>query len=142
MAEIVRMPRKTDTMEEGVVSCLLAKLGDKVEAGDVYAEIETDKATMEWESFEEGVILHVGIKEGDAVPVDAPVFIIGEEGEDISNLLPQFDTNYTATSSQEDVIELPSSNEVENKTQEQIKDKQENNIVTKGNTKLKNTPAN
>ena len=119
MAEIVRMPRKTDTMEEGVVSCLLAKLGDKVEAGDVYAEIETDKATMEWESFEEGVILHVGIKEGDAVPVDAPVFIIGEEGEDISNLLPQFDTNYTATSSQEDVIELPSSNEVENKTQEQ-----------------------
>lgn len=131
------MPRKTDTMEEGVVSCLLAKLGDKVEAGDVYAEIETDKATMEWESFEEGTILHVGIKEGDAVPVDAPVFIIGEEGEDISNLLPQFDSNYTAAPvSDKQVIELPSSS---NETQTQVASNYNEEVKTVDTSNIKAT---
>lgn len=87
MAEIINMPRLSDTMEEGTVAKWLKKVGDKVEEGDILAEIETDKATMEFESFHEGTLLHIGIEEGDGAPVDALLAIIGEEGEDISGLL-------------------------------------------------------
>lgn len=81
------MPRLSDTMEEGVVAKWLKKKGDKVEEGDILAEIETDKATMEFESFHEGTLLHIGIEEGETAPVDTLLAIIGEEGEDISDLL-------------------------------------------------------
>lgn len=81
------MPRLSDTMEEGTVVAWLKKVGDKIEEGDILAEIETDKATMEFESFHEGVLLHIGIAEGDTAPVDSLLAIIGEEGEDISGLL-------------------------------------------------------
>lgn len=81
------MPRLSDTMEEGTVAKWLKKVGDKVEEGDILAEIETDKATMEFESFHEGTLLHIGIEEGDGAPVDSLLAIIGEEGEDISALL-------------------------------------------------------
>ena len=81
------MPRLSDTMEEGTVAKWLKKVGDKVEEGDILAEIETDKATMEFESFHEGTLLHIGIEEGDGAPVDSLLAIIGEEGEDISGLL-------------------------------------------------------
>src|SRR5690606_13283385 len=87
MAEVINMPRLSDTMEEGVVAKWLKKVGDKVEIGDMLAEIETDKATMEFESFSEGVLLHIGIEEGEGAPVDTLLAIIGEEGEDISGLL-------------------------------------------------------
>lgn len=87
MAEIVTMPRLSDTMTEGVVAQWHKKVGDKIEEGDVIAEIETDKATMEFESFQEGVLLHIGIAEGDAAPVDSVLAILGEEGEDISAIL-------------------------------------------------------
>ncbi len=87
MAEVINMPRLSDTMEEGVVAKWLKKVGDKVEVGDMLAEIETDKATMEFESFNEGVLLHIGIEEGEGAPVDTLLAIIGEEGEDISGLL-------------------------------------------------------
>ena len=87
MAEVINMPRLSDTMEEGTVAKWLKKVGDKVEEGDILAEIETDKATMEFESFHEGVLLHIGIEEGDGAPVDSLLAIIGEEGEDISGLL-------------------------------------------------------
>ncbi|CAM4184853.1 MULTISPECIES: pyruvate dehydrogenase complex dihydrolipoamide acetyltransferase [Gillisia] len=87
MAEVINMPRLSDTMEEGVVAKWLKKVGDKVEEGDILAEIETDKATMEFESFHEGTLLHIGIEEGEAAPVDNLLAIIGEEGEDISSLL-------------------------------------------------------
>ena len=87
MAEIITMPRLSDTMEEGTVAKWLKSVGDKVEEGDILAEIETDKATMEFESFYEGTLLHIGIEEGDGAPVDALLAIIGEEGEDISALL-------------------------------------------------------
>ncbi len=87
MAEIITMPRLSDTMEEGTVAKWLKKVGDKVEEGDILAEIETDKATMEFESFHEGTLLHIGIQEGDGAPVDALLAIVGEEGEDISALL-------------------------------------------------------
>jgi len=87
MAEIINMPRLSDTMEEGTVAKWLKNVGDRVEEGDILAEIETDKATMEFESFHEGVLLHIGIQEGDGAPVDSLLAIIGEEGEDISALL-------------------------------------------------------
>lgn len=87
MAEVVNMPRLSDTMEEGVVAKWLKEKGDKVEEGDILAEIETDKATMEFESFHEGTLLHIGIEEGEGAPVDSLLAIIGEEGEDISDLI-------------------------------------------------------
>ena len=87
MAEVINMPRLSDTMEEGTVAKWLKQVGDKVEEGDILAEIETDKATMEFESFHEGTLLHIGIAEGDGAPVDTLLAIIGEEGEDISALL-------------------------------------------------------
>ena len=87
MATVINMPRLSDTMEEGVVAQWLKKVGDKIEEGDILAEIETDKATMEFESFHEGVLLHIGVAEGGTSPVDKLLAIIGEEGEDISKLL-------------------------------------------------------
>ncbi|NHF60976.1 pyruvate dehydrogenase complex dihydrolipoamide acetyltransferase [Flavobacteriaceae bacterium TP-CH-4] len=87
MAEVINMPRLSDTMEEGTVAKWLKQVGDKIEEGDILAEIETDKATMEFESFHEGTLLHIGIAEGDGAPVDSLLAIIGEEGEDISGLL-------------------------------------------------------
>ena len=87
MAEVINMPRLSDTMEEGTVATWLKKVGDKVEEGDILAEIETDKATMEFESFYEGTLLHIGVQEGETTKVDELLAIIGEEGEDISSLL-------------------------------------------------------
>jgi len=89
MAEIITMPRLSDTMEEGTVAKWLKQVGDKVEEGDILAEIETDKATMEFESFHEGTLLHIGIQEGEGAPVDALLAIIGEEGEDITAMLSE-----------------------------------------------------
>ncbi|MFA9189841.1 2-oxo acid dehydrogenase subunit E2 [Flavobacterium sp. FZUC8N2.13] len=87
MAIKVTMPRLSDTMTEGTVATWLKKVGDKISEGDILAEIETDKATMEFESFNEGTLLHIGIPEGETAPVDALLAIIGDEGEDISALL-------------------------------------------------------
>jgi len=81
------MPRLSDTMEEGVVAQWLKKVGDKISEGDILAEIETDKATMEFESFYDGTLLHIAIEEGVAANVDAMLCIIGEDGEDISSIL-------------------------------------------------------
>lgn len=89
MAEIVRMPKLSDTMTEGVLAKWHKKIGDKIKAGDVLAEIETDKATMEFESFQDGVLLHIGVAEGATAPVDSILAILGKEGEDISALLNQ-----------------------------------------------------
>lgn len=87
MAEVVNMPRLSDTMEEGTVAKWLKKVGDAIEEGDILAEIETDKATMEFESFYSGTLLHIGIPEGEGAPVDSLLAIIGEKGEDISGLI-------------------------------------------------------
>ena len=87
MAIVVNMPRLSDTMEEGTVAAWLKKVGDKIVEGDILAEIETDKATMEFESFNEGTLLHIGVQEGETTKVDELLAIIGEEGEDISDLL-------------------------------------------------------
>ncbi len=87
MATIINMPRLSDTMEEGVVAKWLKNVGDKIEEGDILAEIETDKATMEFESFHEGTLLHIGVQEGETSPVDVLLAIIGEEGEDITKII-------------------------------------------------------
>ena len=87
MAEIVRMPKLSDTMTEGVVAEWHKKVGDEVESGELLAEIETDKATMEFESFQDGVLLHIGVEKGQSAPVDSILCVLGEKGEDISALL-------------------------------------------------------
>ncbi|MCK4562079.1 MAG: pyruvate dehydrogenase complex dihydrolipoamide acetyltransferase [Flavobacteriaceae bacterium] len=87
MAEIINMPRLSDTMTEGVVAKWLKKVGDKIEEGDILAEIETDKATMEFESFNEGTLLYIGIQEGETSKVDTLLAIIGEEGENIEAII-------------------------------------------------------
>jgi pyruvate dehydrogenase E2 component (dihydrolipoamide acetyltransferase) len=87
MAEIVRMPKMSDTMTEGVVAKWHKKVGDKIKSGELVAEIETDKATMEFESYQEGVLLYRGIEEGKSAPVDGILAILGKEGEDYKPLL-------------------------------------------------------
>lgn len=104
MATVVNMPRLSDTMEEGVVAKWLKKVGEKVEEGDILAEIETDKATMEFESFNEGVLLHIGVQEGETAPVDSLLAILGEKGEDISGLL---NGNGAAPAKTETTAEVP-----------------------------------
>jgi pyruvate dehydrogenase E2 component (dihydrolipoamide acetyltransferase) len=106
MATVITMPRLSDTMTEGTVATWLKKVGDKINEGDILAEIETDKATMEFESFNSGTLLYIGIPEGESAPVDSLLAIIGNEGEDISSLLAP---NKGADAS---VVEAPASNEV------------------------------
>ncbi|WP_106133233.1 pyruvate dehydrogenase complex dihydrolipoamide acetyltransferase [Mongoliibacter ruber] len=98
MAEIIRMPKMSDTMEEGVIAAWLKKVGDSVKPGDILAEVETDKATMELESYEEGILLHIGVQEKDAVPVNGVIAIIGEEGEDIEALLKDVESGDSGSS--------------------------------------------
>jgi pyruvate dehydrogenase E2 component (dihydrolipoamide acetyltransferase) len=117
MAEVINMPRLSDTMEEGTVAKWLKSVGDKVEEGDILAEIETDKATMEFESFHEGTLLHIGIEEGDGAPVDTLLAIIGEEGEDISGLL-NGNSSSDSKGDSDNVKEGKSENEPEDKSNE------------------------
>jgi len=93
MAEIITMPRLSDTMTEGVVAQWLKKVGDNISEGDILAEIETDKATMEFESFNEGTLLYIGLQNGETAPVDSLLAIIGEEGEDIDAIVKGFKAN-------------------------------------------------
>ncbi len=88
MAEIVKMPRLSDTMTEGVIAVWHKQVGDSVKKGDILAEVETDKATMDLESYKDGTVLHLGVPQGGKIPVDELLVIIGEPGEDISGLLP------------------------------------------------------
>jgi pyruvate dehydrogenase E2 component (dihydrolipoamide acetyltransferase) len=87
MAEVINMPKMSDTMTEGVLAKWHKKVGDKIKSGDVLAEVETDKATMDMESYWDGTLLYIGVEEGQAVPVDALMAIVGKEGEDYKELL-------------------------------------------------------
>lgn len=87
MAEIVKMPKLSDTMTDGVIAKWHKKVGDKVKSGELLADIETDKATMEFESFQDGVLLYIGVEEKQPVPVDSVIAVLGKEGEDISGLI-------------------------------------------------------
>ena len=118
MAEVIKMPRLSDTMEEGVVAQWLKKVGDKVSEGDILAEIETDKATMEFESFYDGTLLHIAIEEGIAANVDSILCIIGDENEDISSLIAV--KNDEGSNSQLDLVDQI--NEQENNGQNDVKE--------------------
>ncbi|WP_338358151.1 pyruvate dehydrogenase complex dihydrolipoamide acetyltransferase [Yeosuana marina] len=113
MAIVVNMPRLSDTMEEGTVATWLKKVGDKVEEGDILAEIETDKATMEFESFNEGTLLHIGVQEGETTKVDELLAIIGEEGEDISDLLKGSSSTETKKEESKEVAQEPTESKEE-----------------------------
>ncbi|NVJ85309.1 MAG: pyruvate dehydrogenase complex dihydrolipoamide acetyltransferase [Algoriphagus sp.] len=103
MAEVIRMPKMSDTMEEGVIAAWLKKVGDTVKPGDILAEVETDKATMELESYDEGVLLHIGVQEKEAVPVNGIIAVIGEKGEKFDHLLSE--NGAAAEAKEEKVIE-------------------------------------
>ncbi len=105
MAEIVYMPKLSDTMTEGVVASWIKNVGDSVKNGEIIAEIETDKATMEFESFYDGVLLYIGVDTGKTAPVNAILAIIGDKGEDISGLLSGAAAAVTTTTSEK--IEVP-----------------------------------
>ena len=109
MAKVITMPRLSDTMTEGTVASWLKKVGDKVSEGDILAEIETDKATMEFESFNSGTLLYIGIKEGESAPCDSLLAIIGKEGEDISDLINSASAQVETSAPEAAVIETPTS---------------------------------
>src|SRR5690625_4200296 len=91
MAIKIEMPKLSDTMEEGVIAKWNIKEGDKVSAGDIIAEVETDKATMEVETFDEGTVLKILVEEGDAIPLGGLMAVIGDEGENIDDILAEAD---------------------------------------------------
>jgi len=111
MAEIIRMPKMSDTMEEGIISSWLKKVGDKVNSGDILAEVETDKATMELESYDDGILLHIGVKNGESVPVNDVIAIIGEKGENIKEILKEEETKEKETK-EEETITIPEINDI------------------------------
>lgn len=96
MAEVIRMPRMSDTMTEGMIVEWHKKIGDSVASGDLLAEVETDKATMELESYQDGVLLYIGVEKGNAVEVDGILAILGEKGEDFSAILEEEAANQKA----------------------------------------------
>lgn len=110
MAEVIRMPRMSDTMEEGVIAAWHKKKGDKVSNGDLLAEIETDKATMDFESPAEGTLLYIGAKEGESIDINAILVILGEKGEDIDKILAEEKKNDKKAESteKEESAEIPS----------------------------------
>jgi len=105
MAEVIRMPRLSDTMTEGKIIAWNKKVGDKIKPGDVLADVETDKATMELESYNEGVLLHIGVDAGNAVVVDGILAVVGKEGEEFKSLLTEMPT---PASTKEEVKAAPS----------------------------------
>ncbi|MCE7070169.1 pyruvate dehydrogenase complex dihydrolipoamide acetyltransferase [Dyadobacter sp. CY327] len=96
MAEVIRMPKMSDTMEEGVIAEWHKKVGDKIKSGEIIAEVETDKATMDLESYYDGTLLYIGVNKGDAVPIDGIMAVVGSEGEDYKSLLEGGSTNGAA----------------------------------------------
>ncbi|MCG3167542.1 MAG: Dihydrolipoyllysine-residue acetyltransferase component of pyruvate dehydrogenase complex [Bacteroidia bacterium] len=106
MAEIVRMPKLSDTMSEGVVAKWHKKVGDKVTSGELLADIETDKATMEFESFQSGVLLYIGVEQGKTAPVDSILAILGKEGEDVKALIEE-DKKKSIVNSPQSIVKEP-----------------------------------
>ena len=117
MAEIIRMPKMSDTMEEGVIASWLKKVGDEIKSGDILAEVETDKATMELESYDDGFLLHIGVKDGDSVPVDGVIAIIGEKGEDVDEILKDIENDTSSVDNSKEVNETPIEKEIEVKVE-------------------------
>ena len=123
MAEIIRMPKMSDTMEEGVIAGWLKKVGDDIKSGDILAEVETDKATMELESYDDGVLLHIGVNDGDSVPVDGVIAIIGEKDENIDEVLKDISNEKnTSKLDDENPQEIEDVEEVKEEKFEEVKE--------------------
>ncbi len=118
MAQKITMPRLSDTMTEGTVAKWLKKVGDKIEEGDILAEIETDKATMEFEAFESGTLLYIGLQDGDSAPVDSLLAIVGDEGEDYKSLLEETDDSKSEDSKDDSKEESKSEDKKDEKSEE------------------------
>ncbi len=135
MAEVINMPRLSDTMEEGTLAKWFKKVGDDVKEGEILAEIETDKATMEFESFHDGVLLHIGIDEGSTAPVDSIIAVIGSKGEDISSLIngdstPEVKEEPKVEVKEEPKVEVKEEPKVEVKEEPKLEVKQEADPIT------------
>ena len=135
MAEIIRMPKMSDTMEEGVIASWLKKVGDEIKSGDILAEVETDKATMELESYDDGTLLHIGIKDGESVPVNGIIAIIGEKDEDISEILNEASSD----SSNKEEEKEPLVEENIDKKDEEVKDDEINKDISDSIKEVENT---
>jgi len=135
MAEIIRMPKMSDTMEEGVIASWLKKVGDEIKSGDILAEVETDKATMELESYDDGILLHIGIKDGESVPVNGIIAIIGEKDEDISEILNEASSD----SSNKEEEKEPLVEENIDKKDEEVKDDEINKDISDSIKEVENT---
>ena len=135
MAEIIRMPKMSDTMEEGVIASWLKKVGDEIKSGDILAEVETDKATMELESYDDGTLLHIGIKDGESVPVNGIIAIIGEKDEDISEILNEASSD---SSNKEEEKEPLVEENIDNKDEE-VKDEEINKDISDSIKEVENT---
>ncbi|MCC5931418.1 MAG: pyruvate dehydrogenase complex dihydrolipoamide acetyltransferase [Cyclobacteriaceae bacterium] len=120
MAEIIRMPKMSDTMEEGVIASWQKKVGDEVKSGDILAEVETDKATMELEAYEEGVLLYIGVEEKESVAVDGVIAIIGEKGENIDAILKDIESGSDAKKSAPSAEPEESQEETEKETEDTV----------------------
>lgn len=121
MAEVVLMPKLSDTMTEGVVAEWHKKVGDEVSSGELLAEIETDKATMEFESFYDGILLHIGIEKGQTAPVNDVLAIIGEKGEDVDAILAEANKGKNEASEEESKSEEAAVKDTEPE-QEEVKE--------------------
>ncbi|MGB3527630.1 MAG: dihydrolipoamide acetyltransferase family protein [Flavobacteriales bacterium] len=147
MAEVINMPHLSDTMTEGVVAAWHKKVGDTVKSGEILADIETDKATMEFESYYDGVLLHIGVPAGKAAPVDSLLAIIGEKGEDISALLKEAEAGADSKEEKEgksekkEVKEEPKKEEVEARSSEKASDKEASGTGSSATAPPKPTPA-
>lgn len=133
MAEIVRMPKLSDTMTEGTVSRWLKKVGDKVKSGEILAEIDSDKATMEFESFYDGVLLYIGIPDKKSAPINAILAIIGKPGEDISKILEEEKTKSQKSqviSQKETATAKPEANSTSQKKEPVVERKVEQAVTT------------
>ena len=139
MAEIIRMPKMSDTMEEGVIASWLKKVGDEIRSGDILAEVDTDKATMELESYDDGVLLHIGIKDGESVPVNGIIAVIGEKGEDITEILKEAENN--SLKKEKDKEEVVEEIKEENK-EEVVEEIKEEEVIEKvsSNGRIKASP--
>ncbi len=114
MAVAIKLPKMSDTMEEGVIVSWQVKVGDEVKSGDILAEVETDKATMDLDNYEKGTVLHLNAKEGEAIPVDSVIAIVGKKGEDFTDLLTATPEKKEEETSSEDAStkEIESTSEV------------------------------
>lgn len=137
MAEIVRMPKLSDTMTDGVVAKWHKKVGDKVKSGELLADIETDKATMEFESFQNGVLLHIGVNEGKSAPVDSILAILGNAGEDVKALLAE-EASKSATAKEETKQEPVATEKTATKTETVVAEKKTETSVSHSSTASSN----